>query len=112
MLFRSSIYHLDSGNPKDLGEFYKWFVGFSDAESMFGISPILNGNKIEGFSFRFIIGLHKDDLNTLNYIKSKLGMGYINAYKDSQIFTISKKDGIKTETERIRSDASNILSDQ
>lgn len=85
---------LNTVNPKGLDEFYKWFVGFSDAEGMFNITQILNKGKVEGFSFRFKIGLHKDDFNALHYIKSKLDMGSIYAYNDSQIFTISKKDDI------------------
>nr|YP_009945125.1 LAGLIDADG endonuclease [Monilinia laxa]QOE17489.1 LAGLIDADG endonuclease [Monilinia laxa]QYB19906.1 LAGLIDADG endonuclease [Monilinia laxa]QYB19991.1 LAGLIDADG endonuclease [Monilinia laxa]QYB20083.1 LAGLIDADG endonuclease [Monilinia laxa]QYB20234.1 LAGLIDADG endonuclease [Monilinia laxa] len=77
-------------------ELYKWFVGFSDAESMFSISPIINNKntKIEGFSFKFKIGLHKDDLDALNYIKSKLDIGYVYAYKDTQTFIVSNKEGI------------------
>ena len=90
----NSIDYPNTVNPKDFDGFYRWFAGFSDAEGMFSISKILNRDKIEGFSFRFRIGLHKDDLNALNYIKNKLGMGSIYASKDSQIFTISKKDDI------------------
>ena len=90
----NSINGLNIVNPKDLDEFYKWFVGFSDAEGMFNITQILNKGKVEGLSFRFKIGLHKDDSNALHYIKSKLGMGSIYASKDSQIFTISKRDDI------------------
>ena len=90
----NSIYHLNIVNYKGLDEFYKWFVGFSDAEGMFNITQILNKGKVEGFSFRFKIGLHKDDFNVLHYIKSKLDMGSIYASNDSQILTISKKDDI------------------
>ena len=86
--------HLITENSKGLDEFYKWFVGFSDAEGMFNITQILNKGKVEGFSFRFKIGLHKDDFNVLHYIKSKLDMGSIYASNDSQILTISKKDDI------------------
>jgi hypothetical protein len=47
-------------NFASLEEFYKWFVGFSDAEGSFGIFPLLNNKtKIEGFSFKLTIGLHK-----------------------------------------------------
>jgi hypothetical protein len=83
-------------NNHDDEEFYTWFVGFSDAESMFGIFPLLNDKKtkIETFSFRFIIGLHKDDLNALNYIKDKLGFGYVYANKDTQRFIVSKKEDL------------------
>ena len=77
-------------------ELYKWFVGFSDAESMFSISPIINNQNanIEGFSFKFKIGLHKDDLYALNYLKNKLDIGYVYEYKDTQTFIVSNRDGI------------------
>ncbi len=88
------IDHLNTVNPEDLNEFYKWFVGFSDAEGMFNITQILNKGKVECFSFRFKIELHKDDFNALHYIQRKLDMGSIYASKDSQIFTISKKNDI------------------
>ena len=91
---KNSIDQFNTVNPKDLDEFYKWFVGFSDAEGMFNITQIFNKEKVEGFSFRFKIGLHKDDFYALHYIKNKLDMGSIYASKDSQIFTISKKDDI------------------
>jgi len=39
-----------------LDKFYKWFVGFSDAEANFGIF-LVDKTKITGFSFRFTIGL-------------------------------------------------------
>jgi hypothetical protein len=77
-----------------LDEFYKWFVGFSDAEANFGIFPLVDKTKIAGFSFRFTIGLHKDDLDALNYIKSKLDVGKVYFYKDSQIFVVTKKEDI------------------
>lgn len=80
----------------DVEEFYKWFVGFSDAESSFGIFPRLNKKtKIESFSFKFTIGLHKDDLYALNYIKSKLGIGYVYSYNDSKTFIVTKKEDIQ-----------------
>lgn len=80
---------------KEQEKFYEWFVGFSDAEAMFGIFPTFNNkNQIESFSFRFIIGLHIDDLNTLNYIQNKLGIGYVYEYKDTQTFIVTKKEDI------------------
>lgn len=82
-------------NSSCLDKFYRWFVGFSDAECSFGISSINSKtNKIEGFSFKFTIGLHKDDAGVLNTIKSKLGMGKIYSYKDKQIFVVTKIDEI------------------
>ena len=81
----------------DSEEFYKWFVGFSDAESSFGIFTLLNNKKtkIESFYFKFAIGLHKDDLDALNYIKSKLGLGYISSYSNSKTYIVTKKEEIE-----------------
>ena len=83
--------------PLSNEEFYRWFVGFSDAESSFGIFPLLNNKKtkVEAFSFKFTIGLHNDDLDVLNYIKSKLGFGKIYQNGDSQTFIVTKKEDIK-----------------
>lgn len=78
----------------DIEEFYKWFVGFSDAESSFGIFPIFNQKKVEGFSFKFTIGLHKDDQGVLNLIKNKLGIGSVYPYNNTQTFVVTKKEDI------------------
>ena len=34
-------------------------------------------SQVKGFSFKFSIGLHIDDLNVLNYIKDNLGFGRV-----------------------------------
>ena len=85
-------------NDASLNEFYQWFVGFSDAESSFGIFPLFNSKtqKIEAFSFKFTIGgfAHKDDLDALNLIKKKLGFGKIYSYNYSNIFCVTKKEDI------------------
>jgi len=85
-----------SDSPCD-DRFYKWFVGFSDAEGSFTISPILNKetDKVEVFSFKFTIGLHKDDLGVLKTIQNKLCMGKIYSYTDKYIFVVTKMDEIK-----------------
>ena len=44
-------------------EFYNWFSGFTDAEGNFIILTLPLG-----FTFKFSIGLHIDDLHVLNYI--------------------------------------------
>lgn len=90
------LHSKENNQDRSSKEFYKWFVGFSDAESMFSISPIINNKdaKIEGFSYKFKIGLHKDYLYALNYIKSKLDIGYVYEYKDTQTFIVTNKDGI------------------
>ena len=55
---------------KSLCEFYKWFVGFTNAEWSFWILPVLNTNKgIEKITFVYSIELHKDDFKLLKYIQ-------------------------------------------
>lgn len=39
--------------------------------------------------------MHIDDLDALNFIKSKLGIGNIYLHKDSHIFVVTKKEDIK-----------------
>ena len=76
-------------------EFYKWFVGFADGESNFTIVFQKDSNgDISGASFRFTIELHIDDINALNYVKSKLNLGNeIAVYGNSCKFTvIHRKD--------------------
>lgn len=70
-------------------EFYNWFSGFTDAEGNFIILtlPI-------GFTFKFSIGLHIDDLHVLNYIKDKLGFGSVYAYKTNCYYNVTKKEDI------------------
>jgi hypothetical protein len=70
-------------------EFYNWFSGFTDAEGNFIILtlPI-------GFTFKFSIGLHIDDLHVLNYIKDKLGFGGVYAYKNNCYYNVTKKEDI------------------
>lgn len=48
----------------------------------------------KGFSFRFSIGLHIDDLNVLNYIKDKLGFGKVYSNDNTCHFNVTKKEDI------------------
>jgi hypothetical protein len=48
----------------------------------------------KGFTFKFSIGLHIDDLHVLNYIKDKLGFGIVYAYKSTCYFNVTKKEDI------------------
>ena len=54
-------------------EFNQWLVGFTDGEGSFYIGV----SKNESISFSYTIKLHKDDLKTLEFIKSKLNCGSI-----------------------------------
>ena len=91
----NKFYSTKPSFDKEYEEFLQWFVGFSDGESNFTI--VLQKDKngsISGASFRFIIELHIDDLNTLKYIRSKLKIGNeIAVYGNSCKFTvIHRKD--------------------
>lgn len=91
--FYSTLSHSDKKDE----EFLKWFVGFSDGESNFTIvyQKDKKGN-ISGANFRFIIELHIDDLNTLNYIKSKLNIGNeVAVYGNSCKFTVTHRKEIQ-----------------
>jgi hypothetical protein len=81
----------------DYENFLKWFVGFSDGESNFTIVFQKDKNGIiTGASFRFILELHIDDINTLKYIKSKLNIGSnISEYGNSCKFRVMHKKDIE-----------------
>nr|QCW06937.1 hypothetical protein [Drechslerella brochopaga] len=59
--------------------FIEWFRGFTDAERCF----IILKHKTNVFSFNFIIELHIDDLDALEYIHNTLQQGKIIVYKTS-----------------------------
>jgi hypothetical protein len=54
-------------------EFIEWFIGFTDAEGCFLITP----NKSQSFIFRFKISLHIDDVEALKYIRDTLQIGKV-----------------------------------
>ena len=84
----SSKVHFSTNNNPDV-ELYKWFSGFTDAEGTFMIVSLA-----KGFSFKFSIGLHIDDLNVLNYIKDKLDFGNVYISDNTCHFNVTKKDDI------------------
>ncbi len=77
--------------------FFKWFVGFADAESNFIINVLWKNDKvsISKFSFMFKITLHCDDEYVLRIIKEKLGVGNLRRYKNESIFNVTDKKGIE-----------------
>jgi hypothetical protein len=80
---------------EDLFSFDSWFAGFSDAESSFNIVPKQDSKgNINRFTFMFVIGLHKDDYEALNYIKNKLNIGIVRIAKDECKFVVTKKEEI------------------
>ena len=86
----NSIDHLNIVNLKDLDEFYKWFVGFSDAEGMFNITQILNKGKVEGFesSREDLIFISLRDIK-ISFRKNKSFILLIPS------FLLRKKEGIE-----------------
>ena len=78
---------------KNSFDFYSWFVGFSDAESSFNIVPKQDSKgNINRFTFMFVIGLHLDDLEALNYIQNKLNIGIVRIAKDECKFVVTKEE--------------------
>jgi len=64
-------------------EFIEWFVGFTDGEGNFNIKLTdLTDNTFKYVQFTFQIGLHKDDIKVLEYIKNTLQCGHISKSKD------------------------------
>ena len=69
-------YHLDR-------EFIEWLVGFTDGEGNFHIRLTdLKDTTYKHAQFTFQIGLHKDEIKVLEYIKNTLKCGHISKSKD------------------------------
>ena len=67
-------------------------MGFSDAESSFNIVPKQDSKgNINRFTFMFVIGLHLDDLEALNYIHNKLNIGIVRIAKMNVNLLLLKK---------------------
>jgi hypothetical protein len=66
-------------------EFIEWFVGFIDGEGCFFIDI----SKKNTISFLLTIGVHIDDLGTLEFIKNRLNCG--NIYTTNKLGTFNVK---------------------
>lgn len=77
--------------PKDSKQFLEWFVGFTDAEGCFSISSLKFVNHI---TLKFLIELHRDDVEILNRISETLAIGNVNIKGDSAIFVVAKFEDI------------------
>ena len=59
--------------------FLEWLVGFTDGEGNFNIKLTgLENTTFKNVQFTFQIGLHIDDIETLQYIKDNLKCGHIS----------------------------------
>lgn len=60
-------------------EFIEWFVGFTDGEGNFNIKLTdLTDKTFKNVQFTFQIGLHKDEIEVLEYIMNTLQCGHIS----------------------------------
>jgi group I intron endonuclease len=67
-------------------EFIEWFVGFTDGEGNFNIKLTdLTDNTFKYVQFTFQIGLHKDDIKILEYIKYTLQCGHISKSGNNKV---------------------------
>nr|YP_009254022.1 hypothetical protein [Hypomyces aurantius]ANC62708.1 hypothetical protein [Hypomyces aurantius] len=72
-------------------DFIEWLRGFTDAEGCFLIAK--TGNT---FAFRFLIKLHADDVNALNYIRNSLGgIGDVISVGSVAYYKVTSQKGIK-----------------
>ena len=92
---KSSRFSPNLGSNQNTFNFDSWFAGFSDAESSFSIVPKQDSKgNINRYTFMFVIGLHLDDYEALNYIKNKLNIGAVRIIKDECKFVVTKKEEI------------------
>lgn len=76
--------------------FLEWFVGFTDGEGNFNIKITgLNGNNYKNIQFTFQIGLHKDDIEILEYIKDTLKCGHISRSANRVNFFVNDQHSLK-----------------
>lgn len=85
----TKFYTTITSNIENENNFYQWLSGFTDGEGNFIIITLP-----KGFSFRFSIGLHIDDLPVLNYIQNKLGFGIVYSYKTKCYYNVTRKEDI------------------
>lgn len=72
-------------------DFIEWFRGFTDAEGCF-----LVANTGNTFAFRFLIKLHVDDVNSLNFIRNSLGgVGNVTTEGSVAYYKVTSQKEIK-----------------
>lgn len=80
----NSFFFIETHNKTDgkltyKNAFLEWLVGFTDGEGNFNIKLTgLVENTFQNVQFTFQIGLHIDDIETLQYIKDNLLCGHIS----------------------------------
>lgn len=83
----------------NLDSFFQWFIGFTEAEGCFKVKPKYRDNKssVHSFYFEFEIHLHIDEINLLNFINSRLGVGkvYIRETSNSCSYIIGNEKDLR-----------------
>jgi len=57
---------------------------------------MIKDNLFNRFSFQLKIGLHKDDIATLNYIQNRLNLGYVTKHGNVSVLIIQKASEVET----------------
>ena len=94
LLDNTSKMYYNSSCKKDDDNFFEWLVGITDAESSFMIGRGKTSNRIY-FNFTFVIALHVDDTNLLEFIKKRLGIGKVYTYGNKSYFRVKNKKYLK-----------------
>lgn len=76
----STRYLSTSQEPNIPAEFYEWLAGLTDGEGNFYIRRRTSGPC--AYSFKFTIGVHKDDKDMLIFIQKTLGIGKVFSSKN------------------------------
>lgn len=90
-IIKARIHPFTTTSTVQKANFLEWFRGFADGESSFWIGEV---GKLH-FKFSFSIGLHKDDLKTLEFIQKTLGMGNIHISSNVASWVVTRQDDLK-----------------
>jgi len=76
-------------------EFIEWFVGFTEGEGNFNIKLAgLTDNTFKNVQFTFQIGLHKDEIEVLEYIMKTLRCGHISKSQNKINYFVNDKNSL------------------
>lgn len=90
-VIKARIHPFTTTSTVQKANFLEWFRGFTDGEGSFWIGEV---GKLH-FKFSFSIGLHLDDLKTLEFIQKTLGMGNIHISSNVASWVVTRQDDLK-----------------
>lgn len=76
-----------SSSKKVDDNFFEWLGGITDAEGSFAIGSSRKNPDQTYFNFTFVIALHVDDINLLEFIQKRLGLGKVYTFGKKSCFT-------------------------